>query len=153
MTTLTHSQDCLCACRIPALAASYTPEKGHHCPCQSVLIQGGYQTGSDGNTHLFGQPILFDLPAGLERKRQALERFEHTGASWLARARAVAHEHCIQWGKVTSDDVLAVVGMPKDAHRNLVGAMWNTSEWRAVGRTATKRPSGHGRFITVWRLR
>lgn len=137
MTTATF---CPCICHVfPNL---YIPAGASHCQrCQAATVPTT-------------QAVIFDLPAGQERKREALERFEHTGAFWLSRARAVAHEHAIANGKVTSDDVLAVVGMPEDMHHNLVGAIFALrDEWRAVGRTATKRAEGHSRRITVWRLR
>ena len=99
------------------------------------------------------QGVLFDLDRGRALKHEAHQAFEERAGWWLGQARRVAREVCREKGSVTSDDVLAVVGLPNGVHHNVVGTIFKERCWVRVGFTQTKRPEGHARLIGVWRLK
>jgi hypothetical protein len=94
--------------------------------------------------------LSLDLAAGTEAKKNALASFEIRAADWLALARHTAREICRSQGTVSSDDVLAEIGMPEGFHHNVVGAIFNSREFVRVGFRRTRRPQGHARMIGVW---
>jgi len=101
------------------------------------------------------QPVLFDLSEGQRRKQDGIALVTFHGSGWLNRARAAARAIAAKQGKVTSDEVLAVVGHPEreGLHRNSCGAIFQDPGFVLVGYTRTRRPEGHARKIGEWRLR
>jgi len=99
------------------------------------------------------QGVLFDLELGRALKDRAHAGFEEKAAWWLKRARQAAREVCRRKGSATSDDVLAEVGLPDGIHHNVVGAIFREPCWVRAGFVRTRRPEGHARLISVWRLR
>jgi hypothetical protein len=96
--------------------------------------------------------LNLDLQAGQRAKRDGLDRVEATAQEWLADARREARHICYRVGTVTTDDVLAKVGLPVGIHHNVIGAIFRTG-FERVGFRPTKRPEGHARLIGVWRMR
>ena len=94
------------------------------------------------------QAALFDT--GQFLKRQALTNFENKAQDWLSQARKVARDISHRDGMVTSDDVLAVMGLPAHYHHNIVGCIFHEGFYR-IGWRPTIRPQGHGRMIGVWK--
>ena len=100
------------------------------------------------------QPPLFDLKEGRRRKDEAMDAFEQSGREWLMRARSAAAHVCRLRGMVTTDDVLAIGGMPPAGlHHNIIGAIFPRGTWEIVGYTKTQRPEGHARRIGIWCLK
>ena len=70
---------------------------------------------------------------------------------WLAKARQYAVTHAEKHGFVTSDDVLASVGICQSP--SVAGAIFKDSRFAKTGYTPSRRVSTHGRDIAVWRLK
>ena len=70
---------------------------------------------------------------------------------WLAKARQYAVKHAENHGFVTSDDVLETVGACQSP--SVAGAIFRDSRFTKTGYTPSRRPTTHGREITVWRLK
>ncbi len=70
---------------------------------------------------------------------------------WLAKARQYAARHATSHGFVTSDDVLASVGVCQSP--SVAGAIFKDSRFTKTGYTPSRRITTHGRDIAVWRLK
>ena len=95
--------------------------------------------------------LQFSLGLGLLLQEHAMEAWEAKGGGWLRLARQVAEELATANGRVTIDNVLAVIGLPDELHHNVAGVVFKKGFMR-VGFTPTHRPEGHGRMIGVWTL-
>ena len=93
---------------------------------------------------------LFDPVEGLRRKGAGLDRVEQHNEEWLTLARRQANHLAKSGLEVTSDMVIARVGMPPaDVHPNVIGSIFRHGFHR-VGYTKSERPSAHGRMIGIW---
>ena len=96
---------------------------------------------------------LFDADQGKARRDAALESFEVTSSEWLAMARNKAENIAQSHGSVTSDAVLAAIGLPPAyMHPNVIGAIFNDRRFRRIGVTPSSRPRNNASIIGVWAL-
>ena len=93
-----------------------------------------------------GTYLQFGLDAAL-----AVSDWHCKGGAWITIARRVAGLLAEANGRVTSDIVIAVVGLPEGIHHNVIGTMFSMGFTRA-GSTPTRRPVGRYRRIGVWEL-
>ena len=96
---------------------------------------------------------LFDAAQGKARRDAALESFEVTSSEWLSMARSEAVSIAESHGSVTSDAVLAAIGLPPEyIHPNVIGAIFNDRRFRRIGVTPSGRPRNNASIIGVWAL-
>ena len=89
---------------------------------------------------------------GIKRSSGKKNALQISNGLWLAKAREYAVKHAERHGFVTSDDVLASVGVCKSP--SVAGAIFkDTWIWAMVGYMPSSRLTTHGRNITVWRLK
>lgn len=73
---------------------------------------------------------------------------------WIEEARE-AMVYLLQTGSsyVTSDDIHRMCPLPRYLHKNTMGSVFNSRDFRSVGYTKSRRPSANGRVIQQWVLR
>jgi hypothetical protein len=96
---------------------------------------------------------LGDLSAGRAGRDAALNTLETARSDWLLRARHEAIMHCLQYGRVTADDVRQRCPVPEGWDARVVGAVFRDKRFRQVGVTQTTRAASHCRPIAVFELR
>lgn len=79
--------------------------------------------------------------------------FRKSKESWLEDARAAAIKLLKRRPYITIDDVTKEVPLPSYLHKNTVGGVFQTPDFKAVGFTVSTRPVAHGRVIRKWALR
>ena len=90
---------------------------------------------------------------GFDLRDQALERLEGSRAHWLATARQVARDVCVEQGFVTADDVRARLPIPSEYDGRVMGAVFCKGLFQKVGYQATMIPTSHGRPIAVFKAK
>lgn len=78
---------------------------------------------------------------------------EHAGEAWRNEFNAAADELLASRGRLTSDDVVQVVGLPPN-HPNAIGAAmrsWaRTKGLRVVGYNKSQKTSRHAAIVAIW---
>lgn len=82
----------------------------------------------------------------------AFDFYTEQKAQWLDEARWAMKKLLEKQPYVTSDDVHNVCPLPKNLHRNTLGAVFN-NEFRSIGFQKSKREAAKGRWIQQWRLK
>ncbi len=90
------------------------------------------------------QPDLFQ---GFPTRDAALDAFEEHRGNWLGEARSVAYRICVEQGYATVDDVRRRCPPPKDVDPRIMGAIFNTSQFRTSTITNSDRAVCHKRPI------
>lgn len=76
--------------------------------------------------------------------------FQRERESWLEGARATAIKLLKKQRTITIEDVLKKHPRPDYVHRNTVGNVFTTADFRPCGWTPSKRPAMNGRQVRVW---
>lgn len=94
------------------------------------------------------------------QKELGLYLVEKNNQVFLATMRGIARIIARRKGKITSDDIREyhrkhhkAKQIPMPTHPNAWGAVFKTSDWKAVGYTKSKQVSRRGGVIRVWRLK
>ena len=80
-------------------------------------------------------------------KESALEAFEESSADYLARARRYALTLIRHRDSITVDDVRKKFPPPSSVDPRVMGAIFNTSDWVAVGFVNSNRRACHKRPV------
>ena len=100
------------------------------------------------------QLSIFDLDAGIRGRDAGILQVISNNECFVATARGIARILARRHGIVSCDDVRKILSeygvSPK--HGNAFGAIFRTKEWKCVGRSPSKIPENHGRYISTWRL-
>jgi hypothetical protein len=91
------------------------------------------------------QPDLFDI--------EVVPLFEEHRADWLARARAVAYQICLDKGSATIDEVRARCPPPADVDPRVMGAVFRTRDFVSTDHIKSTRRNCHNRPIVVFVLK
>ena len=83
-------------------------------------------------------------------KQEALDLLELHRKEWLAEARATAAFYADLHGSVTVDDVRALCPIPEGIDGRVMGAVFNTKEWKAGPFINSRRRACHRRPIRVF---
>ena len=75
-----------------------------------------------------------------------------TNLMWLTKARQYALTYASKHSYVTSDDVVAALGVPQDSP-SLIGSIFQKNMFTKIGYTPSARNTTHGREIGVWRAK
>lgn len=96
-----------------------------------------------------------DLFKSRRGRDNALARLEKARKLYLEQARWHAEQIAAlsNDGTVTTDDVWKACPPPMDMDPRVMGAVFRTKEWEAVGFVASVRPDCHARPIRVFRLK
>lgn len=81
-----------------------------------------------------------------------LDLFQARDAVFLERCRALAVEICRQQGTVCINDIRAQVTLPAEMNPSVLGAVFKTKQFKAVGYTEATHPQAHARVIRVYQL-
>lgn len=85
-------------------------------------------------------------------KASALAAFEEARPDWLSLARVCARRLCLRYGTATIDDVRAACPPPDDIDPRIMGAVFHTADFKAVGFINSTRRTCHKRPIRVFAL-
>ena len=84
-------------------------------------------------------------------KQQAFDFFEAYRFEYLESARKVADS---LWREnqqpISTDDIRARIQPPEGVNPTVMGAVFKSKEWTAVGLVNSKRPEAHGRAIRTF---
>ena len=78
--------------------------------------------------------------------------FKREREEWLNNARLTAIKLLSKRRTITIEDVLKVCERPDYVHRNVTGAVFQSSDFRPCGWSPSKRPFMNGRQVRVWCL-
>lgn len=79
--------------------------------------------------------------------------FQREREEWLYKARLTAIKLLKHKRTITVEDVLKRVERPDYVHRNTVGNIFRTNDFKPCGWSPSKRPAMNGRQVRVWRLK
>ncbi len=81
-----------------------------------------------------------------------LNLFQARDAVFLARCRLLAAEVCRKQGTVSINDIRAGIELPAQMHPSVLGAVFKTKQFKAVGFTEATHPQAHARVVRVYQL-
>jgi hypothetical protein len=81
-----------------------------------------------------------------------LNLFQARDAVFLARCRALAVEICRTQGTVCINDIRAQITLPAEMHPSVLGAVFRSKQFMAVGYTEASHPQAHARVIRTYQL-
>jgi len=94
------------------------------------------------------QPSLFPHFDTAEEAFNAFEEGRHGGGSgWLTKAKAVARQICIEFGRANIDQVRERCPPPADIDGRIMGAVFRKPMFRASGHVKSTRKDCHHRPI------
>lgn len=82
-----------------------------------------------------------------------LALFQVRDNEFLTRCRALAVEICRRQGTVSINDIRAGIDLPAQLHPSVLGAVFRTRQFQAVGFTEASHPQAHARVVRVYALR
>ena len=91
--------------------------------------------------------------SGRTIKDQQLGLFEAQHAYLLEQCRAAAIVYARRHGFVSINEVRDAVTLPPGTHPSLLGAVFRTRQFRAIGYTEALHPAAHARVVRVYTLR
>jgi len=93
------------------------------------------------------------LNAGRAIRDAQLNLFQQRDTEFLGRCRTLAVEVCRAKGTVSINDIRAQVLLPAELHPSVLGAVFKTRQFEAVGFTEATHPQAHARVVRVYALR
>lgn len=81
-----------------------------------------------------------------------LDLFQVRDADFLKRCRALAVAICQQQGTVSINDVRAQIALPAEMNPSVLGAVFKTKEFQAIGFTEATHAQAHARVVRVYQL-
>lgn len=81
-----------------------------------------------------------------------LSLFEARDAVFLARCRVIAADICRQQGSVSINEVRQQVEIPAGMHPSVLGAVFKSKKFKAIGFTEATHPQAHARVVRVYQL-
>jgi hypothetical protein len=81
-----------------------------------------------------------------------LDLFQARDTVFLARCRALAVEICRQQGTVCINDIRAQITLPAEMHPSVLGAVFRSKQFKAIGYTEATHPQAHARVIRTYQL-
>jgi hypothetical protein len=92
-----------------------------------------------------------DHPGRALRDAQ-LDLFLHIDTEFLSTCRALAIAVCRRQGTVSINDIRAQVTLPAQMNPSVLGAVFKTKQFKAVGYTEATHPQAHARVIRIYQL-
>jgi hypothetical protein len=81
-----------------------------------------------------------------------LNLFEARDTAFLTRCRVLAVEVARSQGTVSINDIRAGIELPAQMHPSVLGAVFKTKQFKAVGFTEATHPQAHARVVRVYQL-
>ena len=81
-----------------------------------------------------------------------LTLFERRDSEFLEHCRALAVEVCRQQGTVSINDIRAQLRLPAETHPSVLGAVFRSKKFKAVGFTEATHKAAHARVVRVYKL-
>jgi hypothetical protein len=81
-----------------------------------------------------------------------LALFEIRDTEFLSRCRALAVEVCQTQGTVCINDIRARIQLPEGMHPSVLGSVFKSKQFQAIGFTEATHPKAHARVIRVYKL-
>jgi hypothetical protein len=91
--------------------------------------------------------------AGRMLKEHQLAMFEAREHAFLERCRALAVELARRHGQVCINDIRAAIEVPPGVHPSVLGAVFRTRTFQAIGYTEATHAAAHARIVRVYTLR
>lgn len=93
-----------------------------------------------------------DLAMGRALRDAQLTLFEHRDTEFLSRCRALAVEIARRQGTVCINDIRAQVLLPAEIHPSVLGSVFKSKKFKAVGFTEATHKAAHARVVRVYQL-
>lgn len=93
------------------------------------------------------------LSVGRALRDSQLALFEMRQADFLESCRALAIEVCKRKGSVSINDIRARLTIPPGVHPSVLGSVFKTKDFFAVGYTEATHPQAHARIVRIYALK
>lgn len=81
-----------------------------------------------------------------------MDMFEVRDALFLDHCRIIAAEVAAKHGSVSINDIRARVQVPATIHPSVLGAVFRSKKFKAIGYTEATHPQAHARVVRVYQL-
>jgi hypothetical protein len=93
-----------------------------------------------------------DLAMGRALRDAQLTLFEHRDTQFLCHCRQLAVEIARAQGTVCINDIRTQLHIPAEIHPSVLGAVFRSKKFTAVGFTEAKHKAAHARVVRVYQL-
>lgn len=93
-----------------------------------------------------------NITLGRALRDSQLALFEHRDTDFLEHCRTLAVEICRRQGTVCINDIRAQMHIPAEIHPSVLGALFRSKKFTAVGFTEAKHKAAHARVVRVYKL-
>lgn len=94
-----------------------------------------------------------NVTLGRSLRDSQLTLFEQRDTAFLERCRALAVEVCRQQGQVSINDIRDRMLIPSEIHPSVLGAVFRSKQFQAIGFTEASHKQAHARVIRVYKLK
>lgn len=95
---------------------------------------------------------MSDLAMGRALRDAQLALFEQRDTAFLSHCRALAVDIARTQGTVCINDIRSQVRLPAHIHPSVLGSVFKSKKFKAVGFTEATHPAAHARVIRVYAL-
>ena len=95
---------------------------------------------------------MSDLTMGRALRDAQLSLFEHRDTAFLTHCRALAVEIARERGSVCINDIRSQVRLPAELHPSVLGSVFKSKKFKAIGFTEATHAAAHARVIRVYAL-
>jgi len=95
---------------------------------------------------------MSDLAIGRALRDAQLNLFEHRDTEFLSHCRALAVDIARAQGTVCINDIRAQVRLPAHVHPSVLGSVFKSKKFMAIGFTEATHAAAHARVVRVYKL-
>lgn len=95
---------------------------------------------------------MSDLAMGRALRDAQMSLFERRDTAFLSHCRALAVEIARTQGTVCINDIRSQVRLPAELHPSVLGSVFKSKKFKAIGYTEATHPAAHARVIRVYAL-
>ena len=95
---------------------------------------------------------MSDLAMGRALRDAQLSLFEHRDTAFLTHCRALAVEIARTQGTVCINDIRSQVRLPAELHPSVLGSVFKSKKFKAIGFTEATHAAAHARVVRVYQL-
>jgi hypothetical protein len=81
-----------------------------------------------------------------------LALFEQRDADFLEHCRTIAADIAKERGEVSINEVRAAINLPAEVHPSVLGAVFKSKKFTAIGYTEAAHKAAHARIVRVYKL-
>ena len=93
-----------------------------------------------------------DLTIGRVLRDSQLALFEQRDTEFLSHCRTIAVEVARKVGTVSINDIRAQVRLPAHVHPSVLGSVFKSKKFQAIGYTEAAHKAAHARVVRVYKL-